>query len=115
MLLQVYRFPTLLLLLPTLLLAELLTWGFVIVRDRPNWSNKFKAYLDVARSWPAAMAKRRLNQTQRKNKDRVLLKLTTFRLDFDQVSNGALSHIAAGIFNPLVWILRKFILALVWW
>ena len=115
MLLQLYRWPTLLLLVPTLLLAEVVTWGFVITRDRKNWTNKFKAYAGVFKNWGALRAKRALNQSQRKVKDRVLLERTTHALDFGQVEQGGLSRLAAGVFNPLFWLLRKLTLFLVRW
>jgi GT2 family glycosyltransferase len=115
MLLQLYRWPTLLLLLPALLLAEVVTWGFVLLHDRANWRNKFKAYGALLSNWSAISAKRRINQTQRKVKDRALLKLTTFRLDFGQVSNSTLSRLASAVFDPLFWLTRAFMLMFVWW
>lgn len=113
--LQLYKWPTLIVLLPTLLLAEVVTWGFVITRDRGNWTNKFKAYAGVIGNWPAVMAKRRLNQSQRKVTDRVMLKHTTHQLDFGQVAKGGLGGLAACVFNPLFWLLRAITLALVHW
>jgi len=115
MLLQLFRWPTLLLLVPTLLLAEVVTWGFVLMRDRGNWSNKFKAYAGVFKNWGAMRAKRTLNQSQRKVKDRVLLELTTYALDFGQVERGGLGRFAAGVFNPLFALLRALTLFVVRW
>lgn len=115
MLLQLYRWPTLVLLVPTLLLAEVVTWGFVVMRDRANWTNKFKAYAGLFRSWPAAMAKRRLNQSQRKVSDRAILQRTTHRLDFDQVAKDGVGKLSGAIFDPLFWLLRRITVALTWW
>jgi len=115
MLLQLYRWPTLLLLLPTLLLAEVVTWGFVLTRDRKHWANKFKAYAGVFKNWSAMRAKRRLNQQQRRVKDRVLLARTTHTLDFGQVEKGGMGRAAAVVFDPLFWLLRRITLSLVWW
>jgi GT2 family glycosyltransferase len=115
MLLQLYKWPTLILLLPAWLLAEAVTWGFVLTRDRKNWTNKFKAYTGVFTHWPAVMAKRCINQAQRKVPDRVLLQQTTSALDFGQVSQSATSRLAALVFNPLFWLLRTLTLALARW
>jgi GT2 family glycosyltransferase len=115
MLLQLYRWPTLVILLPTLLLAEVVTWGFVIMRDRSNWRNKLQAYADIIKNWPAAMAKRRLNQNERKVTDRTILKCTTHKLDFGQVTGGPIVTLASVTFGPLFWLLRRVTLALVWW
>lgn len=115
MLLQTYRWRTLLVLLPALLLAELVTWGFVLTRDRKNWLNKFKAYGGVVAHCSAWMAKRRLNQAQRKVPDRVLLAQTTARLDFGQVTSGWLGRLAAAVFDPAFGLLRRLALALVRW
>lgn len=115
MLLQVFRWPTLLALLPTLLAAECLTWGFVLLRDRRNWKNKLRAYGELRTRWSDIVAKRRLNQTQRKITDRTLLKQMGYRLDFGQVSRGALPRIAALVSDPVFWLLRQAALAVVWW
>ena len=115
MLLQLYRWRTLVLLVPTLLLAEIVAWGFVITRDRKNWKNKFRAYADVLTHWPVAMRKRRLNQIQRKASDRSILERTSHRLDFGQVAEGAVGKVASSIFDPLFWTLRKIMLILVRW
>jgi len=115
MLLQIYKWPTLLVLLPVLLVAEVLSWGFVVARDRRNWSNKLKAYAGVVRNWPLIMAKRRSNQAQRKIRDRDLLATTTWALDYGQVSKSAVGQVAALVFDPLFRILRWLTLALVRW
>lgn len=115
MLLQIYRWPTLFVLLPTLLLTECVTWGFVITRDRKNWKNKFKAYAAVCSNWSVMLAKRRLNQSQRRVGDRALLLQTSWRVDFGQVTRNWMTRLAGGIFNPLYWLLRQVTLCLVWW
>src|SRR3989442_331303 len=44
MLLKILRWPTLLILLPALLLAEVITWAFVLYNDRSSFRNKLRAY-----------------------------------------------------------------------
>ncbi|HZZ81594.1 MAG TPA: glycosyltransferase family 2 protein [Gemmataceae bacterium] len=115
MLLQIYRLPTLMILLPAFLLAEIITWGFVILRDRRNWQNKLLAYAGVLENWRSIRAKRLLNQAQRKVRDRELLAITTSRLDFGQVTRGPVALAAALIFTPLFGLFRLVALALVRW
>jgi GT2 family glycosyltransferase len=115
MLLQLYRWPTLVGLLPTLLLAEVVTWGFVLTRDRANWRNKFRAVAEVWRDRRAILARRRRIQSLRRVPDRHLLARCTHRLDFGQVNAGGLSRLAGLVFNPLFWLLRGLTLAVVRW
>jgi len=115
LLLQTYKLPTLLLLLPALLLTEVVTWGFVIARDRKHWKNKFKAYAAIFTNWSTMTAKRRLNQSQRKVSDRALLLRTGWAVDFGQVERTFTTQLASFMFNPLYWLLRRIALLLVWW
>ncbi len=115
MLLQVFRWRTLLALLPALVAAECLTWGFVLFRDRPNWKNKLKAYRELWLHWRDICAKRRLNQAQRRVPDRTLLKQMGYKLDFGQVARGLLARIASLVCDPVFWLLRQVVLAVVWW
>jgi hypothetical protein len=115
MLLKNLKWPTLLVLLPSLLLAEVVTWGFVLARDRRNFTNKFKAYWWIPTHWKSIMTKRRKVQAMRKVGDRELLKHTGHAIDFGQVSQGGLGRLAAAVFNPLFYLLRKLTLLLVWW
>lgn len=115
MLLKCFRFPTLILLLPALLLAEIISWGFVLLSDRANLTNKLRAYWWVIVNWSAIMRKRKLTQSLRKVRDRELLLHTDFRLDFGQANKGSVAMLAQLIFNPLFFVLRCVVLALVWW
>jgi GT2 family glycosyltransferase len=115
MLLQLFRWPTLAVLLPTLLATECITWGFVVLQDRRNWPNKFKAYREVFSRRNEILAKRRLNQSQRTVPDRTILKRMGYALDFGQVSRGPYARLAAAISLPLFWVLRRTTLAIVRW
>lgn len=115
MLLKIYKWPTLLVLSPALLLAELVTWGFSLSRDRSQLENKIKAYSWVIRNWGEIMAKRRQTQALRTVRDRDLLLGTTHRLDYAQTGKGFLPRLAGWIFDPLFYLLRGLTLALVWW
>ena len=115
MLLKTLRWPTLLILVPSLLLTEVITWGFVMYNDRENLKNKLRAYNWVRCNWSEIMRKRRQTQAHRCVPDRELLRNTTFRVDFNQASNGFTGKLAQFLFDPLFLVLKAVVMTLVWW
>jgi hypothetical protein len=115
MLLKNLRWPTLIVLTPAELLAEMITWSFVLLRDRANIKNKLRAYGWVIANWHSIIRKRKEVQSLRKTTDRELLRHTAFKLDFDQVSSGALAMLARFVFNPIFFALKGITMAVVWW
>lgn len=111
-LLKLFRRRTLLLLLPTLLLAETVTWGFTLLRDRPHWRNKLHAYRNVWRRRHTLRAARRCVQATRRLSDRALLRDATHRLAFEQTGDGLASRTAHLLFDPLFYLQRRLALAL---
>lgn len=115
MLLKTLRRRTLILLSPALLLAELVTWGFVVMNDRRNWKGKLRAYRSVFSEWPEI---RRLwweTQRLRAVPDRLLLEQVSGNLDFAQTGGGRAARLAGICFNPLFNIWRRFMLKVVRW
>lgn len=115
MLLKSFKWLTLVLLIPVYLLAEIITWGFVLLSDRANIANKIRAYRWIMDNWSVVMKKREATQALRTISDREILKRQGFKLDFGQAAGGLVAKLASFIFNPLFYILRSIILALVWW
>lgn len=115
MLLKNLRWRTLLCLLPALLLAETVTWGYVVVGDRPNWTAKLRAYRSVFSDWPKIRQLRQDIQRHRIVPDRQLLEHITGRLDFAQTHNGSAARLADGLFNPLFEAWRRIMLKVVRW
>jgi hypothetical protein len=115
MLLKILRWPTHIVLLPAYLLAEIVTWGFVLRSDRGNLANKVLAYVWVLRNWKAILKSRRSTQRLRKVPDRELLGRTAFRLDYSQFRPGLGTRLARILFDPLFFLLRQIALRLVWW
>jgi GT2 family glycosyltransferase len=115
MLLKSLRWPTLIAISPALLLTEIVSWGFVLLRDRKNAGNKPRAYLWVVRHWARIMRGRKDTREVRAVSDRDMLKATTFALDFQQGGGGQAGAFAGYIFNPLFFLLRSVALAVVWW
>jgi hypothetical protein len=110
-----FRWPTLIVLSPAFLLAELITWGFVLKSDRSNWRNKLQAYGETIKHCREILRKRRETQALRKARDRDLLRWMGSELDFSQVTRSKTGRVAAVLFNPLFFSLRLAALALVWW
>ncbi|HXG63899.1 MAG TPA: glycosyltransferase family 2 protein [Blastocatellia bacterium] len=115
MLLKNLRWPTLFVLLPVFLLAEVITWSFVLLSDRANIGNKVQAYRWVLNNWAVVRQKRRQAQALRAVSDRQLLKETGFELDFGQAAGEGVATLARFVFTPIFFVLRKITLALVWW
>lgn len=113
MLLKCLRWGTLIVLLPSEILAEIVTWGFVLIRDRPNAANKLHAYASIVATFPSILRERRA--VLRTITDRTLLARTGFRLDFGQVAGGFLRTAARWVFDPLFFLLKGLTLGLVWW
>ena len=111
MLLQNFKWITIFLMLPILFLAEIITWGFVILRDRKNFSNKIDAYCWIIKNWRMVMTKRKNVQALRSVPDKDLLAYTTFNINFDQVTSGAL-NLFLSVFNGLYWIMKQCLMLL---
>jgi GT2 family glycosyltransferase len=115
MLLKSLRWPTLLILSPALLLAEVVTWGFVMRSDREHLGNKWRAYEWIVKHWHIIQSRRRAVQALRRAPDRALLRRTGYRLDFEQAGQGLITSLAHLVFDPLFLLLRQLAFALVWW
>jgi GT2 family glycosyltransferase len=114
MLLKGLRWRTLLLLLPALVLAEVVTWGFVLLREQQP-SNKLRAYAWIVRHWGEVMEDRRRVQTMRRVDDRDLLSRCTHRLAFEQTGGGLVVRLAHAVFDPLFLVLQELTLGLMRW
>jgi hypothetical protein len=101
MLLKCLRWRTLLVLAPALLLAELVTWGFVVLRERRHRANKLRAYAWVVQHWRQTMKARRRVQALRRVRDHDLLATCTHCLAFEQTGTGWMARIAHAVFDPL--------------
>jgi len=112
LLLKCFQWRTLLVLFPALVLAEIVTWGFVVLRGRRWLGVKLRAYAWIVRHWPTVMRARRRTQALRRVSDRDLIAHGTYRLAYEQVVNGACNWIAHAVFDPLFWLIYRVALAL---
>ena len=110
MLLKCISYHTLLALLPTLFLAEIVTWGFSFLHDQRNLSNKIHAYQWILFHMKEILRSRKLVQAERRVDDHKLLKTTHHRLGYEQTTFGSLSVVTHLIFDPFFLMFKKFAL-----
>jgi GT2 family glycosyltransferase len=115
MLLKAMRWRSLLVLLPALIVSEVLTWGFVLLRERAQLYDKLRAYVWIVRHWDHVLRLRRGVQAMRRRDDRELLAQSAHRLPFEQTGDGVLVLLARLIFNPTFFVLQRVSLALIRW
>lgn len=101
--------------LPALLGAEIISWGFVLWGDRPNWRNKLRVYRWLFQNRKMILQKRDQTQQQRQKTDRDLIQLMGFRLAFTQVTQGFIATMAQTIFDPFFFLCHRLLLLGVRW
>ena len=107
MLLKSLRWRTLLVFAPVFLLGEVVTWGFVLLREPRRVMNKLQAYVWVVSHWARIMEARRSVQMLRRVPDRELIESCTYRLAFEQTGGGRVARIAHWAFDPLFLLLKR--------
>ena len=111
MLLKGLRWRTLIALSPALLLAEAVTWGFVLLRERRQVANKVLAYAWLLRHWDGVLARRRRTQALRRVRDRDLLVTCSGRLAYEHTGDGLAASLAHALLDPLFGALHRVALA----
>lgn len=86
--------------LPALLLSELVTGGYLLLRGPRYWGVKPRAYAWLWRNRQAVRASRSRTQLLRRCSDTVVLSGTTDRLEFGLLASRWLAALAALVFNP---------------
>ncbi len=115
MLLKCLRWPSILVLLPALMLGEAVTWGFALLRDRRHLMNKLQAYAWILRHHRHWLRSRREVQALRVVPDHVLIAQSVYRLDFRQTGGGAVAFLAQAVFDPLFFVLYRLARVLIRW
>jgi len=115
MLLKNLRWGSLLALLPALLLAEIVTWGYVLTQVRSQWRQKLEVYAWIAQHWDEIQTRRGRTQRLRAQRDRDLLRQHTWRLAFEQTGPGTTARLAHWVFDPLFWVSYGLARLLIWW
>jgi GT2 family glycosyltransferase len=114
-LLKNFQILTLLMLSPSLLLSEGITWGFLMFKDSRNWKIKINDYRWVIGHWKTIMQKRKSVQSLRRVKDRDLILSHSWMLDYGQADSGMLAAGGHLIFDPLFLIFYCLLYMVIWW
>jgi GT2 family glycosyltransferase len=101
MLLKAFRRQTLLKLLPTLLLAELITLGWVLWRNPRALGQKLRAWWWILAHWREIAGKRLLVERSRATSDATFLNQCTIEMAFDQLAGPKVAQAADLMFSPL--------------
>lgn len=101
-LLKYFKWRTLFALLPTLMLAEVITWGWVLLKRPGAIPQKLRACWWVVRNWRKIANRRKYLQKTRIISDAELLEHLSWSLDFRQLAGGSLAKAAKIVFNPLL-------------
>ena len=102
MLLKAFSQHTLLSLVPALLLAEVITWGWLLWRNPTAIVQKFGAYRWVLAHRAQIAYKRCRVQAQRRQPDGVFLERCQWRLGFGQLAGPRMARAAGVVFGPLL-------------
>lgn len=107
--LQNYRWPTILVIVPALILMELGMFFYSLITGW--WKEKLKVYgyFLHPRSWSKIMAERREVAKIRKIKDKEIVKYFVGKIEFQEIDNPVLKYIVNPVFSAYWWIIRKLI------
>lgn len=94
-------------LLTGLILAEIVTWVFLLLQGPRYWTVKPQVYAALWRQRHAIAAARRRVQMLRRCSDQHLLGRLTHRLEFHQLANRYLAATAAMILHPAFWLAQR--------
>jgi GT2 family glycosyltransferase len=93
-------------LLPGLLLAEVVTWGFALLKGPRYWEVKIRVYRWLWEQRPAIAAAHRRTQALRRRSDHEIVDRLTYRLEFGQLAGGRITPIAESLFHPAFWLIH---------
>ncbi len=107
--------PTLLALLPELLISEAIAWSYAGLKGRAHLQGKLRSHTWLLTNLRRILAKREATQGLRRVNDRVLLGRFTYRLSFTRTISPPVATALGLTINPLLFVLRSVSRAMVWW
>lgn len=87
-------------LLPALLAAEVITWGYMLMQGPRFWLVKPQVYAALLAERRSIRARRRAAQALRRAPDGVVMAGFAVHLEFQQLAGAAISRAAAVVFDP---------------
>jgi GT2 family glycosyltransferase len=102
--LKVFHLGTLIALLPALILAEIVAWGYVTLQGADHVRSKARSYVWLVRNRRQIAAARRGTQALRRVGDRQLLRRLSHRLTLAETTNRHIAVAVEAIVQPLLWL-----------
>jgi GT2 family glycosyltransferase len=114
-LLKTFRWRTLLALLPSLLVAEIVAWGYACLHGPGHLVQKFCTYTWLIANRSQVLAARRTVQALRRVSDRAILEHFDCRLNFTWTTRPWLATLLDLTINPLMFLLGRFSRFIITW
>jgi GT2 family glycosyltransferase len=115
MMYKLFTIRTLILLIPPLLLGEMVSWAFVLLKERSSIRDKLRAYAWVRQNYKLLQTRRRDVQSSRVLTDRQLLGYFDSRLDITQFGRTLVNRFAENTLKGLTSVYRSLLLLIVHW
>jgi hypothetical protein len=114
-LLKTLRWKTFVVLIPELLIAEILSWGYAFLLGADHIKSKYRSWEWLIVNRRQILKARQKTQRLRKVDDKTLLNHLTYRLNFTQTTKPFIGRTLEFILNPLLFILANFSKVLTAW
>ncbi len=92
--------------LPGLLLAEIVTWGFLVLQGPRFWRVKLRVYHRLWTRRASIAEMRRTTDASRRRSASEVMRRMEYRLEFSQLANPTAARLAALVFHPAFRITR---------
>lgn len=114
-LIKTFRWRTILALLPSLLVAELVAWVYVILNGPQHIRNKFRTYVWLVANRTLVATERQRVQALRRVSDRVILENFGYRLNFTFTAHPQVARLLDVIVNPILYLFSCFSKLIIAW
>jgi GT2 family glycosyltransferase len=104
-LLKTLRWKTLFTLIPNLILAEFIAWGFALLNGPGHLKGKFNSYIWLFSNFNQIVEARRKTQKLRKVDDRIILSKFKHQIIFTKTTNPVIANILSYIINPFAFLI----------
>jgi hypothetical protein len=113
--LKVFRWGTILALMPSLLMTEMIVWGYALVQGPQHVQSKFRALAWVLRNRKQISLARHSVQALRRVPDRQVLERLSYRLSFTGAVPPGMARSLEILVNPFLVVFGKLCRAIVSW
>lgn len=114
-LMKIFRWPTLFVMTPTLLIGDFIAWGYSFLRGPEHIVSKYQTYVWLVQNWRLILLARRHTQELRRVQDRAILERFGYNLRFTQTTHPVWAHVLDILFNPVIFLISKIEKTIVAW